>query len=212
MKLVIITFLSIFTLTQPVRAQIKAVTENGDEVMLNEDGTWSYNLEGVDEGEEKEPAMNNQKFSKPTGSTFLLKSEKLNVGVWLDSKKWGFKKSTNDVAEFDLSRKAGDIYGMIISESVEIPLLNLKNIALDNARAAAPDIKLVKEEYRMVNGLMVLHLQMDGTIQGIKFTYLGYYYSDESGTVQFLTYSSQKLMKEQRAECEALLNGLVQLK
>lgn len=212
MKLFVSTLFSMLFLTQSFHAQIKAVTENGDEVLLNENGTWTYGSRGVNEGEEKEPPMNNQKFSKPANASFLLKSEKLNVGFWLDTKKWGFKKSSNGVAEFDITRKAGDLYGMIISESVEIPLLNLKNIALDNARAAAPDITLVKEEYRMVNGLMVLHLQMDGTIQGIKFTYLGYYYSDESGTVQFLTYSSQKLMKEQRAECEALLNGLVKIK
>lgn len=212
MKLFVITLFSLFTLTQSLHAQIKAVTENGDEVLLNDNGTWSYTSGGIDEGEEKEPAMNNQTFTKPVSAAFLLKSEKLKVGFWLDSKKWQFKKSSNGVAEFDLTRKGGDLYGMIISESVEIPLLSLKNIALENARAAAPDIKIVKEEYRMVNGLKVLHLQMDGTIQGIKFTYLGYYYSDESGTIQFLTYSSQKLMKEQRAECEALLNGLVQTK
>jgi hypothetical protein len=101
---------------------------------------------------------------------------------------------------------------MFITEKIEIPLTELKNIALGNAKAAAPDIKLIKEEYRMVNGIKMLHLQMDGTIQGIKFTYLGYYYSNESGTVQLLTYSSQKLMKENSGLCEELLNGLVEVK
>jgi hypothetical protein len=192
-------------------AQINAVTENGDEVLLNEDGTWIYVNSGLIEPE-GEVYLNPHVFTKPVKSTFLLKSEKVKLGIWLDPKKWGFKKETEEVYEYQFSLKSGDVYGMFITEKIEIPLTELKNIALGNAKAAAPDIKLIKEEYRMVNGVKMLHLQMDGTIQGIKFTYLGYYYSNESGTVQLLTYSSQKLMKENSGLCEELLNGLVELK
>ncbi|OKS89220.1 hypothetical protein RG47T_4703 [Mucilaginibacter polytrichastri] len=50
---------------------------------------------------------------------------------------------------------------------------------------------------------------MSGTIQGIKIKYLGYYYSDQKGTVQLLAYTSAMLYKEARAEMETFLNGLV---
>ncbi|SFS98206.1 hypothetical protein [Mucilaginibacter polytrichastri] len=55
----------------------------------------------------------------------------------------------------------------------------------------------------------MLYLEMSGTIQGIKIKYLGYYYSDQKGTVQLLAYTSAMLYKEARAEMETFLNGLV---
>lgn len=60
----------------------------------------------------------------------------------------------------------------------------------------------------MVNGLKVLLMQMDGTIQGIKFSYFGYYYSNNSGTVQFITYTSQNMLEAKMADAVELLNGL----
>ena len=50
---------------------------------------------------------------------------------------------------------------------------------------------------------------MNGTIKGIHFTYLGYYFSSPKGTVQFLTYTSVNLLEEYRKDLEELLNGFV---
>ena len=108
-----------------------------------------------------------------------------------------------------LRNKGEDLYAMIITEKFEIPISTLKDVALENGRDVSPDLKIVKEEYRNVNGLDLLLMQMDGTIQGIKFSYYGYYYSNESGTVQFLTYTSQNLLAEYKSDIEDLLNGLV---
>ena len=87
----------------------------------------------------------------------------------------------------------------------------MKSIAFENAKSAAPDIRIVDEEYRIVNGTKVLMIQMSGTIQGIKFTYYGYYYSNENGTIQLLTYTATNLLKEYNQDIEAFLNGLVEL-
>lgn len=188
--------------------QIKAVTENGDEVTLFDDGTWSYDDLGV--MEEAEIAMNPATFKKGDKATFLLKSSKNNFGFYLNPKEWSFtKEASNTAAEYELQLKSGDLYGMIIAEQVEIPLENLRGIAISTAKSAAPDLKVIKEEYRMVNGLKMLHLQMNGTMQGIKFSYYGYYYSNESGTVQYVTFTSQNLIESYREQCDALLNGLV---
>ena len=43
----------------------------------------------------------------------------------------------------------------------------------------------------------------------MKLVYTGYYYSDEGGTTQLLTYTSQKLDASSTGEIEELLNGLV---
>lgn len=100
---------------------------------------------------------------------------------------------------------------MLISEKIQIPIETLKGIAYENAKNAAPDIKIIKEEYRTVNSIKVLMMQMSGTIQGIKFIYFGYYYSNTNGTIQFITYTSENLFKTYFDDIELFLNGLVEI-
>ncbi|RZT00145.1 hypothetical protein [Aquimarina brevivitae] len=191
-------------------AQQRGVTDTGEEVILYADGTWKY--QNNQEAIEKEIPTNPEKFTKDEASTFLLKSSKVNVGFYLNPKLWSFQKAVeNPEAEFEFQLKDEDLYGMILSEKVEIPLETLKFIALENSRSVAPDVSVVKEEYRNVNGLKVLLLQLNGTMQGIKFTYYGYYFSSSNGTIQFITYTSQNLMETYKSACEKLLNGLVEL-
>jgi hypothetical protein len=189
-------------------AQTQAVTSNGDEVVLYEDGTWKY-AKKADAAESKIDT-NKIIFTKNSDASFLLKSKITNVGINLNPQKWSFKKSTtNDEAEYSLQFKGKDAYAMFIVERIEIPLENLKAIALENAKAVAPDAKVVSEEYRKVNGNLVYCMQMNGTTQGIKFSYYGYYYSFKNGTVQFVSYTSQNLMREYKKDLEDLLNGLM---
>lgn len=192
-----------------LQAQIKAVTETGDEIILYQDGTWEYlNAELLD----KEIPLNENNFQKDEESTFLLKSNRLNIGIHLNPKKWAFTKSTdNPDAEYEFSLKDEDLYGAAITEKVEIPLENLRLIALENGKAMAPDLKIVKEEYRMVNNIKVLFLQMNGTLQGINFSFNGYYFSNKKGSVQLVTYTAQNLMEEYQMESEQLLNGLIEI-
>lgn len=210
MLLRITLLVSLMSLTIFCFGQTKAVTENGDEVMLFDDGTWKK--VGAAEDTEVVIKTNPTTFTRDKTSGFLLKSNKFNVGFWLNSKKWKFEKGKdNDAAEYELHLKEGDLYAMVIAEKMQIPLETLKKIALENGRSAAPDLAIENEEYRTVNGLKVLHLQMTGTMQGIKFFYYGYYYSNANGTVQFVTYSAQSLLPTYKADAEELLNGLVEL-
>lgn len=190
-------------------SQIKAITENGDEVLLLADGSWKYTIE-----QEQEPPIeeNTQVYSKSKNSTFLLKSNKLNIGVWLDAKTWSFKKGESDaVNEYSFQKKSGDLYAMFISEKIQIPLDELKTVAIDNAKKVSTNFRLVKQEFRKVNGINVLMLQMSGNIKGIDFMYYGYYYSNENGTIQLITYTSEKLFKSYFNEIELFINGLVEL-
>ncbi len=191
-------------------AQQKAVTETGDEVILYDDGTWKYVNE--EDSEAEEIPTNSTEFTKGKKGTFLLKSTKVNLGFYLNPKEWGFEKAAAEEAvEYSLQLKGEDLYGMIITEKIEVPLETLKRVALENGRAVSPDLKIAHQEYRVVNGIKVLLMQMNGTIEGVKFSYYGYYYSSENGTVQFVTYTAQNLLDEYRATCEELLNGLVEI-
>jgi len=208
MKKLLIIIVALLTLQQ-VNSQKKAITDTGDEVILYDNGTWIYS-DSNQNIEVKELVLNTKEFKKNADATFLLKSTKVKTGLWLNTKKWNFSKA-NEEAEYQIIQKNGDIYGLIINEKVEIPLKSLKNIVLENAISAAADAVITHEEYRMVNGIKVMQLDITGTIQGIKFAYFGYYYSNSNGTTQLLTYTSQNLMKEYRKDCEDLLNGLVEI-
>jgi hypothetical protein len=194
-----------------IQAQKKAITETGQEVILNDDGTWKYLSLNEEEGVVKIP-LNSNVFNKNESSNFLLKSKKTNVGFWVNSKKWSFSKAENNPdAEYELQRRGEDLYGMIITEKIEVPLENLRNLALENGQSVAPDLHIVKEEFRLVNGKKVLLLQMNGTMQGIKISYFSYYFSNSNGSTQFITYTSQSLLNSYMKDCEELLNGLVEL-
>lgn len=212
MKKIILLLVLLFGSIVLVMAQRKAVTEMGEEVILYDDGTWAFEQEQSQntEGEALEIPMNKKTFEKATKATFLLKSKNMNVGIWLNPKKWSFQKATeNPDAEYEFQLKGEDLYGMLISEKIEIPLETLRNIAFENARSIASDLTVVKEEYRMVNNQKVLFMQMNGTMQGIKFSYYGYYFSNERGTAQLITYTSQNLLAEYRQVCDTFLNGLI---
>jgi hypothetical protein len=190
---------------------IHAVTDNGDEVILNDNGTWKYLNDSTLLGKQ-EVATSDTKFTKHKNSSFLVKSNKLKIGIWLNTKKWKFNKATsNDAAEYEFNNVKDDMYGMIITERLEIPFETLKMAALQNARTVAPDIQIAKEEFRFVNGTKVLMMQMRGTFQGIKVVYFGYYLSNAAGSTQFLTYTAANLFDEYAGEMEELLNGLVVL-
>ena len=182
-------------------AQIKAITDNGEEVILYDNGTWKY----VSKSDETvEIPVNSKEFRKPSTSSFQIKSSKVGIGVYINPKKWSFEKGEDsEAAEFKFQLKDSDAYGMLIAEKIEIPVENLKSIALDNAREVAPDIHISKQEYRTVNGNKVLMMQMDGTMQGMKFSYYGYYFSYEGGTIQLLTYTSQNLLEEYKPDANA---------
>ena len=206
MKHTLLLFIAVLLASSSI-AQIKAVTSTGEEVILISDGTWKYTSAVA--AETKEIAVNPAPFAKGKDATFQAKSTVVNAGIFLNPKKWSFKKGAPDgAAEFTFELKGKDAYGMLISERIDIPLESLKNIAFDNAKSAAPDIAIVKQEYRTVNGRKILCMQMDGTVSGIKFTYLGYYYSSKNGAIQLLTYTSQNLLEEYRKDLEDLLNGL----
>ena len=71
-------------------AQEKALTNRGETVLLFSDGTWKYEKEAEKPADEV-IAINNEKFVKSAAQDFVVKSNKTNVGIWIDPKKWKFK-------------------------------------------------------------------------------------------------------------------------
>ena len=126
MRKVILTGLILISV-QFLTAQISAVTETGDEVILYEDGTWKYLNDSIIEN--AEIPVNEKEFLKSKKSTFLVKSKKLNVGIWINPKNWSFTKGIeNDAFEYQFRKKGDDLYAMLISEKMQIPIETLKGV------------------------------------------------------------------------------------
>ena len=196
-------------ITSLSNSQIKAVTENGDEVILYDDKSWKFINENINK--EFDNSKSYPVYYHDENSTFLLKSNVNNVGVMIDPKKWSFNKSTTDDSEFEFELKNESLYGLMINEKMEIPLETLKESAFYNFDFAANDANILEQEYRYINDLLVLKLHMQGTIDGLSVYYYGYYFSGDNGTTQFVTYSTSNLFELYKNEAELLLNGLVEL-
>lgn len=207
--------LCLVIISSSVTSQTKALTENGREVLLFENGTWKYSQDssGTNPGSADSLAINKNKFVKTAGATFLVKSTVFNIGVFINPAKWTFTahKDNETNPEYRFSLKSGEGYVMMVTEKTEIDLENMRQIAFMNAQKAALDVKETSAEYRIVNDKKMLCLKFQGTIKGIKFVYFGYYYSNAKGTVQLLSFSSRQYFDSLQKELESFLNGMVEI-
>ena len=80
MKKVILAVVVLLS-TMTLKAQINAVTETGEEVILFDNNTWVYANDSLISKEDTEIEMNNKKFKKNKRSTFTVKSKKANIGI-----------------------------------------------------------------------------------------------------------------------------------
>lgn len=197
-----------FTISIVSHAQIKAVTETGDEVLLSANGTWKY----IEEVKNNDTILlSTVQYSKPATANFLLRSKKTNAGFWLNAKYWNFEKST-DPGEYSFSLKENSSFGaMVITEPLGMEINSLRKFAIENIQNVSSKFNIIKEEYRYVNGLKILMLECEAIVQGIELNYFIYYYSDAVTTIQFLCFSPITLTAKYKGAGQELLNGLVML-
>jgi TIR domain len=153
------------------------------------------------------PSNGSRTYQKPGPAKVFVKARKGLFGVWIDPQKWEDNSSSEDPIKITLNHKTGDAYAFVISERIGISIESLKKAAVENAQKVAPDVKVVSEEKRIVNGKEVLCLQTTGTIQGTPFTYYGYYYGGPEGTLQVVTYTASNIFDEYKQDFDDFLNG-----
>lgn len=188
-------------LALPLGAQEAATTTSGKKVLLYPNGTWK-----VDGG--VLPAGVVPQAGVPKLSTAKASICRGKASLFYNPKKWKAKgEETGGKSAFE--HVDGDANAILITERIEIPTESLETVALTNARNAAPDAQINLKESRVVNGAKVEVIGLKGTIAGIKFQYFGYYASGAFGTIQAITYTSQNLFEEYKADFVDFLNGLI---
>ena len=201
------TVILILGMTTVAAAQtpVKATTEEGRKVLLNADGTWKY-AEPLKVAPGAVVAAAGYTRSKT--ATERVKTVVDKFSLWMDPDVWTQDKS-DDPNRLEFSHKKGDAYALVIAERIGMPLESLMDVAIANAKEAAPDLKVTFKETRVVNGANVLCMKMVGTIQKIPFIYFGYYYAGKAGSLQVLTYTGENLFDEYKADFQDFLNGTV---
>lgn len=200
------TFLLLFLfLSGSLFAQKYVTTDEGLRVQLNDDGTWIL----LEQDSSVKIELNPKIFTSSSKNIAVKKSAVNDIILNYNPIKWKVEpKTDNEDAEYEFEHVKGSAYCMAITEKMEIPMETLKDIAFNNLKESAPDSKIELAEYRKVNGKKVLHMVMSGTMQGVKFVYYGYYYSNENGTTQLICYTGRKLLDDYKADFEDFLNGM----
>lgn len=145
-----------------------------------------------------------------SNSTSSISGSQVTYSVNYDPDKWlVIPAGAGEDIEYDFEHLEGDVYAMIIPERTELSFTAIKEAALDNALAVAPDMEIVYEDRITVNGVEVMALKMVGTIYDIEFYYYGYYYTGSAGTIQFITYTTSDLFDAYESDLTELLDGLV---
>jgi hypothetical protein len=126
-----------------------------------------------------------------------------------DAAKWTpGDTSKNAAVEHLLAHKSGKVHATTVAEERPMALGALRQLVLENARNAAPDIRVVSETHRTVHGADMLVLRMEGIASGIPITYYGEYWSGPAGTLQVVTFTQTKLFNRYKADMKALLDGV----
>ena len=196
-----------------LQAQVEAYTQYGDTVMLMENGTWNF-LENYLKklNEVPEPIdTNTTVFSIPKSASTVKKDLKGRFEIWYDDKTWGeiAVDQVNPQASIAFSTKDFSAYGMIIFEEIEATVESIKSVAVERAKMMTDDFVLIAEEYRKVNDKMILYMETEATISGIKFSYVYYIDSSPIGVSQFICFTDNKSYTDNKPLLIELLNGLV---
>lgn len=138
----------------------------------------------------------------------MISGDKVNYSIQYDANQWTVKENTDGDQKYNFTHKNGDLYAFVIEERAEIPLNPLKQAVLTNARSVDPNLQVISEEEKLINGKEFLIIKMQVTGEGIPFIFYGYYYGGPEGTIQFVTFTTPNLLSRYELELTSLLNGL----
>ena len=214
-----ITFLLlIFNNPLSTFSQIKAVTEKGDTIYVYNNGKWSYEPQEFNESKSQFDYFSYElkvdtartSFTKPELSKKEVQNQNGQFSIYYDESKWKRVPAAtlNEDAEFAFQAKESDVWCVVISEETAIEkdaLIKIAKKTMEDNTGSPVTINHV--EYRVVNGKPVIRGLLAANFSGISFMFDTYYYSDERGSVQFVTWSSDQIWKKNQDLIENLLNG-----
>jgi len=184
-------------------AQRYATTDDGQRIILSDDGTWDT-VRVVDEIPEGGPVN----LTKPFSSKKSVKGGQIGYSIWYNPAKWSvMEKSLSEFAEYTMRHEDRDVMAMIIPERIEISLEQLVETAMKNVESASSEFRILDMKVATINGVEGKLIKLTARVQGIDFTYLNFYCSCDKGSFQFMSFTSNNLFSRYEKDLTDLISG-----
>ena len=95
----------------------------------------------------------------------------------------------------------------LIEEASQIPIDSIPDIAVLNAREVGTDVTEIRRGERNINGNRFTFIEYGGSVSGFDVTFLGLFYSDASGTLQIVGWSTSNIFEDTRGKIERFASG-----
>ncbi len=189
-------------------AQIKAITDTGDEIILLDNKTWRYKIE-----KNKIDFDTNKNSSETNNSNSLIKSDIGDFGVNINpniikTNSYSFNKD----AEFTFVSKDGKFWALFMTEKISVPLKFIKDFKIKSMKEKTDSLEILQEDDRIVNGMKIMHVKLKGTSKNFNFIYCIYFASSDSSTSQLFSYCLESDFENNRENMYKFLNGFTQIK
>jgi hypothetical protein len=185
-------------------AQQYATTDEGQRVLLKDNGLWERVMA------EDAPMGGPVNLSKSPRSRHAVKGKQIPYEIWYNHDKWTvLGESVNSFAEYSLHHKDGDVIAAVVAERIQVDLDKLVEIALNNLKNTASEYRIVDWNTATINNHQGKLLQLNAVVQGIHFTYLIFYFSNERGSFQLMTFTSNNLFAGYQKDLMELISGFV---
>lgn len=173
--------------------QISGRTRDGDEVLLESDGTWKYSTA--------------KKYSKSLLATKSVTSKEVPIQVSFDPEYWNCKPG-EDGEEYSFFFKKDDVRAMFFAGAISIPSDMARKTILESDSDPEEDTQIVVEEDRIVNGLPLKYFEYSSICEGAQFTYMLYVFCGEEVSVHFTAIALTNKAYKYKKVMEDLLNGI----
>jgi len=205
LKYIILTLL--ISYCDYLSAQIIVSSENGAMVRLAPDGSWEeVKLQEPDRGKVR-------LFMIPANATNIIEGYNKRFSIRYNEEKWYAYRSTEVLADgrnamvLQFAHRDGDAIGVVTADSVTLSPKHVIYRSLQEIRQKSTAFNVAYGEVFNVNNHIIYMVIIQVTQKGIPITYYNYYYSDEVGSYELLTYCNQNAFDTFEDDFKDLLNG-----
>jgi hypothetical protein len=123
--------------------------------------------------------------------------------------KWRVTDDGSTSGNMYFNHSAGDASAIVNAVRIDAAPATLRAWVLEQAKALAPDVKIVSEQPKSVNGAQVMMMQLEGsTSEGVPIVMLGYFFRGGGAYVQAVTVTARARFAQRKADMTELLDGL----
>ena len=118
------------------------------------------------------------------------------------------EQATDIVGAREFFNESESFFITLIEEASQIPIDSMPDIAVINAREGVRgDVTEIRRGGRNINGNRFTFIEFSASASGFDLTYLGLFYSDASGTLQILGWSTSNIFEDTRGKIEQFASG-----